>query len=241
MNKAWAIQALTAAEALQIRALGITAPAQIIPNGVDLNCFGRGAPPLHRMLGLAQGERTILSLSRLDPKKGIDILIRGFASFSRNSDGSLFTLVIAGQDSGTGYKAELERIVAKEGVSSKVRFIGEVRNETKYSILLGADAFALISHSEGLPVSVLEAMAAGLPVIITPRCNLPEVVDAGAGFLVRSDPEEVAGALARLFRNEDSTCVSGDAGRRLVAKKFSWTSIASQVIDLYRSATEASI
>jgi poly(glycerol-phosphate) alpha-glucosyltransferase len=231
MNRAAFMQALSQAEATQIRAAGITAPLAIVPNGVTLGTFERRAPPLTRKLNLPSGQKTLLSLSRLDPKKGVDILIRGFAKYAvaRND----VTLVIAGGDAGSGYRSALESVAIAEGVAHRVVFVGEVMGDAKYDVLRGADAFALISHSEGLPVAGIEAMAAGLPVIVTPGCNLPEVSAWDAGLIVNPEPEAVAQGLVTLFADIDAARRWGDNGLRLVREKFTWDRIARQACEFY--------
>lgn len=234
MNRAAAMQALTEKEAGQIRAAGIRAPSVIVPNGVDLAPFERKAAPLAQQLGLTSGARTLLSLSRLDPKKGIDILLRGFARFASANDDVI--LVVAGTDSGTGYGTVLRDLAKSEGIAARTLFIGEVRGAAKYDALLGADAFALISHSEGLPVACVEAMAAGLPIIITRDCNLPEAEQRQAGLVVKGDPEEVNAALHALLDNPVRADAMRANGLQLVRDRFTWQTIARRLLDLYRQA-----
>jgi poly(glycerol-phosphate) alpha-glucosyltransferase len=236
MSQAAYMQALSQAEAAQFKAAGVTAPSVIVPNGVEPSWFGNAeVPPLARQLGLPDGARTLLSLSRLDPKKGIDILIRGFARAKRQDD---LWLVIAGQDAGSGYRGTLEQVVQSEGVADRVIFAGELQGQRKYDALLGADAFALISHSEGLPVACIEAMAAGAPVIITPGCNLPEVAEYEAGLIVFPNPNEAAEAIFSLFSNISRARDWGANGRRLVERCFTWSAIARTTIELYGAAAE---
>lgn len=238
MNKAYAMQALSRAEVAQMDAFGVTAPKEIVPNGIDPEWFALDAPPLRQTLGLPEGTRTLLSLSRLHPKKGVDMLIRGFSAFRRQPGAPDVTLVVAGGDFGTGYRQELEQLAAGEGAADSIRFIGEVRGEEKYRTLLGADAFALISHSEGLPVAVLEAMASGLPVVITPGCNIPEVAEAGAGLVIPPGAEETTKALTALFGDPDAAARMAQAARDLVEAKFTWRRIAEQTLAIYRGAAE---
>jgi poly(glycerol-phosphate) alpha-glucosyltransferase len=232
-NRAAALQALTETEAAQFRRFGLTAPAVVVPNGVDLAKFDRKAPPLAVQLGLAPGGATLLFMSRLHPKKGLDVLLRAFAQVSAALPA--LTLVIAGNDAGTGYAGELTRLAGTLGIGDRCRFAGEVRGEAKLDMLAGADAFVLPSHSEGLPVAAIEAMAAALPVILTPGCNLPEVASAGAGLIVEPVPEMLARAIGDLFANRDAARAMGDNGRRLVAGKFTWRRIGAETLGIYRN------
>ena len=99
----------------------------------------------------------------------------------------------------SGEQQRLIRTVPRKGF----RFVGEVRGEDKRRLIAGADAFALASHSEGLPVAALEAMAAGLPVLLTPGCNLPEIAAVDAGLIVAPEAGVLAAGLARLFADPE--------------------------------------
>ena len=233
LNKATCLQALTSREAEQFQQCGIRAPVVVIPNGVDERNFLQQGESLARRLDLPAGQRTLLFLSRLHPKKGVDILIKAFARFSSTRDD--VTLVIAGGDGGSGYKDTLLDLVSELGIREKCRFVGEVRGRDKFDILLGADAFALLSHSEGLPVAILEAMAAALPVIITHDCNLPEVARHEAGEIVNADIDEAAEALARLFDEPCRAKTTGLNGRRLVKEQFTWNTIARRTLRCYEA------
>jgi glycosyltransferase involved in cell wall biosynthesis len=233
LRRATWLQALTATEEGQFRRAGLDAPVVIVPNGIDPERFNRTAPRLVERLGLQEGGRTLLFLSRLHPKKGVDVLVEAFARFAP-SHPEVF-LVIAGHDGGTGYRSKIEELIARHGLEHRCRLIGEVRGVDKYETLLGADAFVLPSHSEGLPVAVVEAMGAGLPVVITPGCNLPEVAEQGAGLVVRADPGEVAEALNKVFASGDQARAMGENGRRLVRERFTWAGIARQLLEIYNS------
>ncbi len=234
LNKANCLQALTSREAEQFQHSGIHAPAVVIPNGVDERNFVQQGESLARRLDLAAGQRTLLFLSRLHPKKGVDVLIKAFSRFSgKRGD---VTIVIAGDDAGSGYKGILMNLVSQSGIEDKCRFVGEVHGKEKFDMLLGADAFALLSHSEGLPVAVLEAMAAALPVIITRDCNLPEVAHHEAGEIVRGNIDDAAKALARVFDDPCRARTMGQNGRRLVSERFTWARIAQRTIQTYEQA-----
>lgn len=232
LGRASRIQVLTETEKKQVRRMGISAPCATVPNGVRLEFYDRQAnvAPLRERLWLPEGEKTLLFLGRLHPKKGLDLLAEAFARVTKQFGD--ITLVVAGGDRGSGYRLEVEEMFKAMG-RKKVRFIGEVRGDQKYRVQLGADAFVLPSYSEGLPVAVIEAMAAKLPVVITQACNLPEVEQCGAGHVADAEPSSIAAGLEEVFREDDLAARMGRRGRRLVEGKFTWEAIARQMISLY--------
>jgi len=232
LNLAARLQALSETEASQFRAFGLRVPAAIIPNAVQPHWLGIEKRDLATELGLAPGTKTVLFLSRVHPKKGLDILLRAFVVYARERQD--VALIVAGSDAGSGY-GEVMRLLARDlGLAQRCRFLGEVSGEKKLSALAGADAFALTSHSEGLPMAVIEAMACGLPVVITPGCNLPEVESADAGLIVKPDVEATLQGLRALFADPERMRVRGENGRRLVRERFTWPKIAKQTVEVYR-------
>ena len=229
------IQALSKSEAEQIRAFGIEAPIVEIPNGVDPNMFSGTSAPLASQIGLASGQKTLLFLSRLHPKKGADILLKAFAQSKNLRDG--WTLVVAGNDAGSGYADKLKELARQLQLQDRCRFIGEVRGKNKVATLCGADAFVLPTHSEGLPVALLEALAAGLPVITSPGANLPELTSVGAGIVVPNTPEAVCAAMEDVAENPEAATAMANRGRNLVMTHFAWSAIAQQTLEIYHEMT----
>ena len=99
----------------------------------------------------------------------------------------------------------------------------------------GPEGFVLPSYSEGLSVSVLEAMGTGLPVVVTEQCNLPEVRELGAGWQIQSKAPQLTSALEELLLNSPSANSRlGARGRDLVLTRFNWATVAGQMAELYR-------
>lgn len=144
--------------------------------------------------GLAD-KQIVLFLSRIHPKKGCDLLIRAFAAACQ--DRPSLRLVMAGPDE-AGTRAELEALVHALGIGDRVVWTGMLGGKEKWGAYRAADVFALTSHSENFGVVVPEALACGLPVLITDKVNIwREIDDAGAGFVER---DSVEGATALLER-----------------------------------------
>ena len=225
------IHALAEAELEAIRALGLNAPVAVIQNGVDLTpAYARHSRPPF----LDGDERQImLFLGRIHPKKGLAETLRAWAQVL--NDTTLirrdWVLVIAGWDDG-GYAEGLQRLADELGLQDAVRFLGPVFGEQKSDLLHAASAFILASHSEGLPMAVLEAWAHECPVFMTPACNLPEGFVAGAAIEIPTEPLAMASILARSLADPE-LCRLGRAGRALVAEHFSWERVGHDLAAVY--------
>lgn len=211
-------------EAADIAELGLrTRRIAVIPNGVDL--------PAHincRVASEPAHAPTILSLGRLNWKKGIDRLIRAMPALPGAR------LVVAGDDE-DGYRRTLEGLARDVGVAERIEFAGPVHGSGKWDLLAAADVFALPSHNENFGNAVLEAMGAGVPVVVTPQVGLARVVaDAQAGLVVPGEPTALAQAISRLLDDAPLRRRMGEAGRRTATERFSWRQIARQTEDLYQ-------
>ncbi len=248
LRDAGCIRALCREEADALRAYGIPAPVAILPNGIDLP-EERGDRNEER--GKASGEpKTLLYLGRIHPKKGLENLIRAWATNATDE----WRLLIGGweerghadelkclcQELGIAFSttSETDPIPWSEGNGSKksgsVTFLGPVFGEAKDCLLRSVDAFILPSFSEGLPMTILEAWAYRLPVVKTPPCNLPEGFEAGAALAVEPDATSIAQGLKTLFSMTDrARREMGERGRALVESRFLWSGIAKQIGEVH--------
>jgi glycosyltransferase involved in cell wall biosynthesis len=219
------------AEAQGIRTFGLKNPIAIIPNGVDL--------PDPKMRGVRpawlpdDGRRTLLFLGRLHPKKGIRESLEAWARLRSQNPrlAARWRLVVVGWDDGGHAKGFVEH--AQRLGLSDVIFPGPVFGKEKEAVLAHADAFLLASHSEGLPMTVLEAWAHGLPVFMTRECNLAEGFREGAAVEITMDPDGLARTLANGLCQANLQAM-GTRGRALVAAHFSWSSIADDLLLVYK-------
>ncbi len=225
------LHALNAAEADAIRAYGLAKPIAIIPNGVDL-------PPADfrpsRPAFLAGDQRKVLLfLGRIHPKKGLEETLRALARALRSKPSIVreWLLVIAGWDDG-GHVERLRRLSGELGVEGSVCFTGPVFGEDKACLLNAADAFILASHSEGLPMAVLEAWAHERPVLMSSACNLPEGFAAGAAVEIPVEPEKMATIIAHSLADPELPRL-GASGRALVAESFSWERVGKDLAAVY--------
>jgi len=145
--------------------------------------------------------RIVLFLSRLDPKKGLDVLLQAFAKV--RAMGSDAALVIAG-DGEPGFVRTLKAEAENLGVAKHVIWTGFVDGEEKWAVLAAADVFVLPSYSENFGIAVVEATAYGLPVIVSNQVAIHrEIAEAFAGLVVHCDAGETAGAILRMLEDEE--------------------------------------
>jgi glycosyltransferase involved in cell wall biosynthesis len=140
-----------------------------------------------------RNKRVLLFLGRLHPKKGCDILIDAFAQVADDS----VALVVAGPDQ-VGWQTELHQRAEKLKITSRVVFPGMLQGQLKRAAFAVADAFVLPSHQENFGIAVVEALAVGLPVLISNRINIWREIDQDrAGYV---EPDDFSGATRLLQR-----------------------------------------
>ncbi len=212
----------------------------LIPWGADPAIFARpsGLPELRQRLGLEEGTAVIVALGRLVGKKGFDVLIRAMPHILRRHPYARCVIV------GDGPEApRLRALAAQLGVSEQVLLPGPVPwNQVPTYLHLG-DLFVVPSvhdagNLDGLPTVVLEAMAAGRPVVASRVAGLPLVVAEGeTGLLVpERDPVALADAVSHLLQHPDLRRRFGEAGRQRVLQELNWEAVARRFLALYQSA-----
>lgn len=229
------LHALSEGEARAIRAYGLRNPICVIPNGVDLPSGPRPEPPRWRRQ-IPEGVKILLYFGRLHPKKGMINLLKGWGLLRTVAPAQIedWKLVIGGW-SQLGYEDDLRALSKELEIEESVLFIGPQFGADKHATYSWADALILPSLSEGLPMVVLEAWSYGLPVLMTPYCNLPEGVKHGAALEIGVDPPAVQNGIRTLFGMPDVERIQmGERGRILVSREFAWSKIGSNMREVYR-------
>ncbi|WP_210113738.1 glycosyltransferase family 4 protein [Halorubrum trapanicum] len=197
-----------------------------VPPGIDTDRF-RPTKEVHPAVD--ESKRTILVVSRLDPRKGIDKAIRAFAQLDRDD-----TELLIG---GTGrLEASLRELAAGLGVADRVRFLGFVPDEELPSLYSAVDLFVLPSEYEGFGIVFMEAMACGTPVVGTSVGGVPTAVaDGETGYLVeKSNIEGLAERIGKVLRDSEHSAQLSENARNW-AVEHDWMSIATRVDEIYRS------
>lgn len=232
LNSANALQVISQGEAARIAELGYETPMYLVPHGVALD----EAAPCARSEFLEDypalvGKRVILFLGRLHRIKGVDVLARCFATLA-----SIFpdtVLLVAGPDDGA--RGEMRSILRKAGVLDRSVFTGLLTGDRKLAAYQCADLFVTLSYSDAFSNAVLEALAAGVPVVISEHCNFPEVAQHEAGFVVPLDDASVCEAIGNLLSDARLGARMGRNGRRLVEECYTWRSAAASMAACYRT------
>ncbi len=200
-----------------------------IANSVELGAPAADADVLRWRFG---GKHVAAIVGHLSEVKGYPTFLRAAAKLRQMFDDCVF-LAVGEEMVARGYRAELEQLAATLGVSDCVHFLGWRRDVR--DIVSAADVMALPSQNEGLPLAVLEAMSCGRPVVATPVGGVPEAIINGVtGLLVPpSDPDALAAAIARLWRDRPFAAAIAGAGRALVEAQFSRAAFIRRIEELY--------
>lgn len=233
LKGATALHALNEDEANSIRRFGLSAPVAVIPNGINLPDLA-GVIPKPDWL-VADERKALLFLGRLHPKKGLIELLAAWKKLEHKAPAiwDSWRLIIAGWDDG-GHRSELEERVVEHGLGSHVAFIGPLHGAHKHAALRHVSAFVLPSHSEGMPMAVLEAWSYRLPVFMTKACNLSHSFAAGAAIAIESDPDSMCDTLAVYLDDETKLNSIADAGEVLVTQSYTWDRVVGDMRVLYQ-------
>lgn len=194
----------------------------VIPNPVETT------PLLARLPG---AERTVLFLGRLDPKKGLDLLLPAFASVVKTCPEARLRLV---GDGAPDFVAALKQTVRDLGLQDHVFFSGFLKGEARREAWRSASIFVLTSRTENFGISVVEAMERGLPVVISDEVGIWEqVASCEAGIVVPCDVGPIAAALLRLLEDAPLRERLGHKGRTAAQELYSPASVARSLADLY--------
>jgi glycosyltransferase involved in cell wall biosynthesis len=228
IEEAAAVHLTSEVEASEMQALGFRcARLAVIANGIELPADKPTNANSDVAFAGVMRSPYILFLGRLNWKKGLDRLIPAMKQVT-DAD-----LLIVGNDE-ENYRPVLEALVRRCGLADRVRFLGAVDGEKKWALLSAAKFLALPSYSENFGNVVLEAMAVGCPVIITPEVGLGSIVkEAGCGVIASGEPENFGLEMKRLLNDRDLRRSMGRAGRYTVNAKFTWNVIGKQMVDLY--------
>lgn len=213
----------------EFRKLGVER-VLVIPNGVDVEQFRECADCARKRDGM--GGFTVLGVGRLEKVKGYRYLIEAFQKIKKEIPESRLMLIGDGSE-----KENLKREAEALRLEDSVEFLGEIAHDALPHYYHRADVFIMPSLAEGFGITALEAMAAGLPVVVTKVGGLLDIVEnEKTGILVKSgNTEDIFHAVVRLYRDEHLRSRLVESAQRKVSD-FDWNQSAKKISDIYRAA-----
>jgi len=233
VEKADLVHCTTEIERNELLNLGLNPKKTVvIPNSAELEeCNEFSMRESFRKKYDLFGKTIILFFSRLNWKKGIDLLIPAFAKVvSRHPDAHL---VFVGPDL-EGYRRKIEVWIKENGIEEHVTFTGLLTGSEKLVALKESDIFVLPSYSENFGIAVVEAMLSKLPVIISKEVGIWNVVkENNCGMIVDLTPKSIAEGILHLLKNPEERLKMGERGKETAKREFSIDNIAEKMIQAY--------
>ena len=232
VRDAAAVHFTSTAERDEALSLGLSMRPVVVPLGVPIGGEFDG----RRLFGdLMEGRAPaqLLFLSRIDRKKNLEGVIGALALLRRAGK---FALLRVGGTGDGAYIRHLKRLARTEGVSDQIRWLGHMTGSAKADLLAESDIFVLASFSENFGISVVEALAAGLPCVVGRGVAVSgQISNAGAGIVVDTDATSIAGGIAHYLASAERRAKAAEAGRALAQQEFSVGIMGERLAALYQS------
>lgn len=217
-------------EADAVMSRGVNCPVAIIPNGIDIGVF---PDEVHHPVK-ENGKKTVLFLSRINPIKGIDLLIEAWSRIPE-SDREKWELHIVGNSDPAGYEDTLKEMVSAKGLNSSVKFPGPLRGQAKIDKYCSSDLFILPTHNENFGNVIAEAMMCECPVITTTNAPWSGIRDEKLGWWVDLSVENIMSSLREGMALSDAGRLAlGKKGRQYIIDNFSSQEVAKKTYSLYK-------
>jgi glycosyltransferase involved in cell wall biosynthesis len=233
LERAAGIHCTSNAERDAVATAGIRAPTYVVPLAIRFADFDTAVDPVELLVAHPEldGRPLVTFLGRLSRKKRLDLLVEAFAAVAPIAPDA--RLVIAGPDD-EGVGERVRALVERRRLGGRVSLLGMVEGETKVALLQRSAVFALPSEDENFAVSLVEAMAAGVPVLTTDGVAIHEEVrSAGAGIVIARTADALAAALAELLENRELARRLGENGRALARSAFAWEAFGRNLERMY--------
>lgn len=233
LRKAKKIISVSRIVAREFKAIGVSEEKMaIIPNGIDLEEYKQlpVGDLFRKRLDIKENEKIVLTIGRLERIKGFQYLIRALPSIIKEVGST--KLVMAGPDFNYGVK--LKKIAEETNVQDNVIFYGPINGKEKFEAFSAANIVAVPSLYEGFGMLLLEAMAAGKPLVATNTGAAPEIIQNGKNGILADlgDTEDLAGKIVKLLSDDQLMYLIGQESRKTV-EAFGWEKVSEQIHKLY--------
>jgi 1,2-diacylglycerol 3-alpha-glucosyltransferase len=213
-----------------LRGMGVTAPIAVIPNGVELQLFYKAEPQSRAEFGFTPDDILLIYTGRIATEKNLSFLLQAFAGVAQALEHVYLVVVGGGQKQ---IEFEIREITAKLKIDQRVRFTGMVTYENLPSYLAMCDAYVTASVTEVHPLSVIEGMASGLPIMGIDSPGLSDTVEDGVtGFLATEELAAFTAKLTRLCLDASLRKQMGDAARQ-ASKRYAIERTTRTMLDHY--------
>jgi len=207
----------------------------IVPIGFDLSGF-KELPPRgsfkDRYTDL-KDKKYLLFLGRINIKKGLDILVESFGEITKEYS-DLYLVIVGANEGSQGYEEEIKRRLRDAGLSGRTIFTGMLTGRDKLEAFVDADVFVLSSYSENFGMAVVEAMACGVPVVISDKVGIHREVEKNkAGMVVGTNSESLFRGIKALLDDEELRKEVSMNGKRLVEEHYGIDKVADLMINAY--------
>jgi glycosyltransferase involved in cell wall biosynthesis len=228
IESASAVHFTSLAEQVDAEALGLKFNGIVVPLGIDVSNAAQTA----RYPQNGNGTFKLLYLSRIDPKKNIEGLLRAMQLASVDTPNLILNIAGSGDPK---YLDALKSLAHELNVDHRVNWLGYVEGQRKREVLASASAFVLPSFSENFGIAVVEALAAGLPCLVSRGVAVSnEIGKAAAGIVTGTTPTEIAAGIDAIMRNGQQLIAMSAAARSLAASAFSIEAMGARLEKLYR-------
>ncbi len=234
-RKADCVTAISAYLSARAKAMGVTAPVTLVPNGVDLELFvpntayhsGEQRAHVREQLGVHENDMVLVTTSRLVEKNGVEDVIRALKSLPSHV---YFVVIGSGK-----LEMKLKALTDDLGLVGRIRFLGALPTSEIPAYLHASDIFIRPSLSEGFGNSFVEAMAAGIPAIGTPVGGIVDFLEDGVtGIMARpNNPTSIEKAVLRLVENPELSKRISAAAFSMVQERYGWGTIATLMRDVF--------
>ena len=238
LNGSQALHFTSEQERQEASILYLKSQSFILPHGLSVaDLIPNAEQKLRQKYSLPDNEPIILFLSRIHPKKGLDYLIPALGKLNHKS----FTFVLAGNGD-AAYEQEITQLLQQHHMSDRTLRVGFVEGEEKNLLLQGSDLFALTSYSENFGVAVLEALAAGTPVLVTPGVALSVMLQQkDFGYVTDLNIDKIAKSLEACLDKRSQLDAFGIEAREFILQNYTWKTTAAKLVELYHHCSDRNL